>query len=195
DLVAIRRAARMLNNCEAVGMFPEGTRRGKGSQEPDLHAGAALIARMGKAPILPMTVRNAEHIKQKGKFLRFPQVTIEYGCPVLLEDFDFLPKEDRLGACSWYAMRECFALSFLCPPEEVAMRELFPQAKDYTAVFEKHAVPRHTTEELVGLDGEGDVAPSDAEASPVEASPAKKRPPALRPSDLPDPLSSGEGLS
>ena len=99
---AIKRAARMLKNNECVGILPEGTRRGKGSKTPEIHAGAVFIAKMAKAPILPMTVRNAEYVKQKGKFFRFPKITVEYGQPLLVSDFDFLPKEDRLDGCAWY---------------------------------------------------------------------------------------------
>lgn len=149
DLTAVKRASRMLKNKEVVCILPEGTRRGKGSLTPELHSGAALIARMGKAPILPMTVRDAENIKHKGKMLRFPKVTIEYGQPVLLSDFDFLPKEDRLEGCTWYAMRECFALSRRVSPEQVDMRELFPNAKDYADAFAEHPIPRHTADEVL----------------------------------------------
>lgn len=151
DLTAVKRASRMLKNGEVVCILPEGTRRGKGSLEPELHSGAALIARMGKAPLLPMTVRDAENVKQKGKMLRFPKVTIEYGQPVLLSDFDFLPKEERLEGCTWYAMRECFALSRRVPREQVDMRELFPNAKDYSDVFAEHPVPEHTADEVLGI--------------------------------------------
>lgn len=133
DRTSIKRAARMLKNKEIVGIFPEGTRRGKGSQIPSLHAGAALIAKMGNAPLLPCTVRDAENIKSKGQPIRFPQVSIEFGQPVLLKDFDFLPKEERMEACSWYVMRECFALSKRIPAEEVDMVALFPETKDYSS--------------------------------------------------------------
>lgn len=132
DMTSLRRAARMLRNKEIVGIFPEGTRRGKGSQVPQLHAGAALVAKMGNAPLLPCTVRNAEKIKMKGQRIRFPKVTIEFGHPVRLSDFNSLPKKDRLEACAWFAMRECFALSQNCPPEQVDMCALFPDVKDYS---------------------------------------------------------------
>ena len=104
---------------------------------------------MGKAPILPMTVRNAELVKQKGQRFHFPKITIEYGNPILLADFDFLPKEDRLDGCTWYAMRECFALSQRVPRDQVDMRALFPEGRDFTDAFAKHPVPEHTTEEVV----------------------------------------------
>lgn len=149
DRSAIKRAVHMLKTQQCVGILPEGTRRGKGSMAPELHGGAALIARMGHAPIVPMTVRNAEKIKEKGKFFRFPKVTIEYGDPVLVADFEFLPKEDRLDGCTWYAMRECFALSRECSPEMIDMKELFPTSRDFTDVFAQHSIPKHTTTEIV----------------------------------------------
>lgn len=148
DRTSIKRAARMLKDGEIVGIMPEGTRRGKGSQVPAIHSGAAFIAKMGKAPILPATVRNAELVKQKGKFVRFPKITIEFGQPLLLSDFDFLPKEERLDGATWYAMRECFALSWRVPREQVNMVELFPENKDYTAIFAENPLPAHTTAEL-----------------------------------------------
>ncbi len=150
DRTSIKRAARMLKNNELVGILPEGTRRGKGSLKPQLHSGAAFVARMGgQVPILPMTVRNAELVKQKGKFFRFPKITIEFGNPVLLCDFDFLPKADRLEACTWYAMRECFALSGRVNRTQVDMCALFPDNRDFTEVFAKHPLPEHTSSEVV----------------------------------------------
>ena len=148
DRTAIKRATRMLKNGEIVGIMPEGTRRGKSDRTPELHSGAAFIAKMGHVPILPMTVRDAENVKRKGERLRFPKITIEYGNPVLVEDFDFLPKEDRLDGCTWYAMRECFALSLRVPRDEVDMPALFPGGKDFTAAFAEHPVPERTSEEV-----------------------------------------------
>lgn len=138
DRTSIKRAARMLKNGEMVGIFPEGTRRGKGSQEPAIHGGVALIAKMGNAPIIPATVRNAEKIKRKGERIRFPQVSVAFGKPLYLENFNFVAKEDRLEACSWYVMRECYALFYNIPASEVDMPQLFPHSKDYTQLFAEH---------------------------------------------------------
>jgi 1-acyl-sn-glycerol-3-phosphate acyltransferase len=166
DRTSIKRATKMLKNKELVGILPEGTRRGKGSLEPELHSGAAFIAKMGHAPILPMTVRNAENVKQKGKRVHFPKITVEYGQPILVSDFDFLPKADRLDGCSWYAMRECFALSRNCAPESVDMVELFPNAKDFTDVFAQHPPVRHTTAELVSQIDARAAAGANAQVTP-----------------------------
>ena len=142
DRTALKRAARMLKNGELVGIFPEGTRRGKGSKEPELHAGVALIAKMGQAPIIPATIRDAENIKRKGERIRFPRVSIEFAAPVFLEDFEEVPKADRLDACSWFVMRECFALSKRIPPHEVDMAALFPGAKDYASIVDVLPMPK-----------------------------------------------------
>ena len=133
---------------ELVGILPEGTRRGKTDRVPSIHAGVSVIARMAKVPILPMTVRGVERIKQKGQRVHFPKVTVDYGDPILVGDFDFLPKDERVEACTWYAMRECFALYYRCAPEDVDMAALFPETRDYAPVFAEHPIPRHTSEEL-----------------------------------------------
>ena len=150
DRTCIKRAAKHLKNKEVVGILPEGSRRNKGSMKPAVNAGAAFIVRMaGNVPILPMTVRNAEKVKNKGERLHFPKIYVEYGDPVLLQDFDFLPKADRLEACTWFVLRECYALFYEIPPEEVDMVALFPDDTDYTAVFAEHPIPRHTTAEAI----------------------------------------------
>ena len=151
DRAAIKRAAHMLKGNQLVGILPEGTRRDKGSKKPEIHSGAAFIAKMGKAPIVPMCVRNAENVKRKGERLRFPKITAEYGKPIVVSDFDFLPKEDRLEGCTWYAMRECFALSLRVPREQVDMVALFPDGRDFTAVFAEHPIPEHAPEEAIEL--------------------------------------------
>ncbi|HAM15792.1 MAG TPA: 1-acyl-sn-glycerol-3-phosphate acyltransferase [Eggerthellaceae bacterium] len=151
DRTAVKRAARMLKNGEIVGIMPEGTRRSKGNRNPSIHGGAALIARMGRAPILPMAVHNVDEVKRRGERLRFPHITVEYGNPVMLSDFDFLPKEDRLEACVWYAMRECFALFQDKRPDQVDMAALFPDDKDYSEVFAEHPIPRLSSREVAAL--------------------------------------------
>ena len=156
DRTAVKRAARMLKAGEVVGIMPEGTRRGKGNVDPHVHGGAALIARMGRAPILPMAVHNVDLVKRKGERLRFPKITVEFGDPILLEDFDFLPKDDRLDGCVWYALRECFAMFQHVRPDEVDMVALFPEDKDFTAVFAEHEIPHHTTRELVEAKAEAE---------------------------------------
>ena len=149
DRLAIKRATRDLKNGEYVGILPEGTRRNKGNKVPSVHGGAALIARMANVPILPMTVRGIEKVKQKGQRIHFPKVTVVYGDPIVVDDFEFIDKEQRLDAITWYAMRECFALFYDIPADQVNMVELFPDGADFTELFASHSIPHHASEELV----------------------------------------------
>ena len=64
----------------------------------------------------------------------------EFPKGIYLEQFDFLPKDDRLDGCVWYALRECFALFNDCEPDEVDMVALFPDDKDFTETFANHAL-------------------------------------------------------
>jgi 1-acyl-sn-glycerol-3-phosphate acyltransferase len=148
DITSIKRAVRMLKNDEIVGVMPEGTRRGKTDRPAELYGGASMIARMAHVPILPMCVRGAEKVKNKGERIHFPKISVDFGDPILVSDFNFLPKEERLEGCTWYAMRESFAMFYNCAPEEVDMAELFPKTKDYTEVFTAHPIPHHTSDEL-----------------------------------------------
>ena len=85
---------------------------------------------------MPAAVRNVDLISPKGsKLPHFPKVTVVYGAPVHLEDFDFIPKDERLDAVSWYVMRECHALKADVDRESVDMHALFPASKDYSAEF------------------------------------------------------------
>ena len=140
DRQALKRAARMLKNGEWIGIYPEGTRRGKGSAESRLHGGAALVARMGKAPLIPVGLENVALVKRKGERVRFPRITVRFGAPISVDSFDFLPKEERMDACTWYVMREAFALTNRCAATEVDMAALFPDSKDYTATFAEHRI-------------------------------------------------------
>ena len=160
DMTSIKRAVRMLKRQELVGILPEGTRRGKTDRVPSIHAGVSVIARMAKVPILPMfdlasigfllgqAVGRWGNFVNQGQRVHFPKVTVDYGDPILVGDFDFLPKDERVEACTWYAMRECFALYYRCAPEDVDMAALFPETRDYAPVFAEHPIPRHTSEEL-----------------------------------------------
>ena len=142
DMSTVKRAARFLKNGELVGIFPEGTRRGKGDTASVIHGGAALIAKLGRAPLIPLGLKNVEKIKRKGERVRFPKLTAIYGEPIALSSFDFIPKEERLEAATWYVLREAFALSHDITAEEVDMVALFPENKDYTALFAGHEIPR-----------------------------------------------------
>ena len=149
DRTSLKRAVKMLKRKEMVFIMPEGTRRGKGTKDIAIHSGFSFIAKMaGDAPIIPCAFRNVGRIKQKGKMMRFPKVEIEFGDPILLSDFDALEKKQRLEACSWYCMREVFAMRDKIDNKDVDMLSLFPDDTDYSKELSAIKLPHHTTEEL-----------------------------------------------
>lgn len=134
DRTSIKRAVKHLKNGEIVGIFPEGTRRNKCEYVASLHSGAAFIANMAGVPIMPVGITNNEKVIQNGR-IHLPHITVNFGEALSVDDFDFLPRKERLEGCMWYAMREVHAMSMGVAPEEIDMREWYPDAKDYTEVF------------------------------------------------------------
>ena len=133
DKAAIKRAVAMLKRGELVGIFPEGTRRGKGNLQPTLHGGAMLIARMAHVPVVAVGIRGLVDAHDQKRHIWFPKIEVVYSKPISLETFNFLPKEDRLAAAMWYVMRKSFALSRNIPDEEVDMNILFPGSRDFSS--------------------------------------------------------------
>lgn len=152
DRSSLKRAVACIKRGEIVGIMPEGTRRGVGTAEIKLHAGVAFIAKMAKnAPIIPLGIRGCDKIKPKGSRMHFNEVEMFFGDPILLSDFDMFEKSDRLAACTWYAMREVFALRDGVSPESVDMKALFPNDKDFTEEFKTIDIPRHTALEVANM--------------------------------------------
>lgn len=82
DRAAIKTALGILKQGLCLGVFPEGTR----SKDGKLHkaeAGVALLAAMGKAPVVPVALINTNRIFQNGGLL--PQLKIIFGEPMYFE--------------------------------------------------------------------------------------------------------------
>lgn len=114
DRTAVKRAAACLKRGESLLIYPEGTRMNKPDKEYNPHAGAVLIANMGKARIVPMGIKGTEKIMPygKAKFIRFPKVYLNIGKPVDPKDprFDAIPKKDRSDMIIKEVMDEVFRL-------------------------------------------------------------------------------------
>ncbi|MDR1421822.1 MAG: 1-acyl-sn-glycerol-3-phosphate acyltransferase [Coriobacteriales bacterium] len=113
DLLAVKRAVRMLKRGEYVGIFPEGTRVRFAGQTVVNHEGIALIARLAKAPVLPVRLWGTERICPEGKRLfRLPRITLRFGEPLALDDpmFVGMEKEELLAAFTTEVMRRVYAL-------------------------------------------------------------------------------------
>ena len=69
DLEAIKRAVELVREGEIVVMFPEGTRRQKGLRkkfQPRPHTGAARIALMADAPLVPAAIKGTDRVTRLG---------------------------------------------------------------------------------------------------------------------------------
>lgn len=82
DTQAIEQAANVVRRGKIVGMFPEGTRSRSGELQRG-KTGAARIAMIAQAPIVPVVVINSEPVlRDVLKFKRRPLVTVRFGEPV-----------------------------------------------------------------------------------------------------------------
>lgn len=82
DTQAIEQAASVVRSGRVVGMFPEGTRSRSGVLQRG-KTGAARIAMLAQAPIIPVVVINSEPVlRDVLKFKRRPLVTVRFGQPV-----------------------------------------------------------------------------------------------------------------
>lgn len=77
-MAAIRRSVEMLRRGEVIGIFPEGTRNLDGTVQA--REGVALLAALGKAPVVPAAVLGTS---QAGRMRRFQVI---FGRPLRLPD-------------------------------------------------------------------------------------------------------------
>jgi dTDP-4-amino-4,6-dideoxygalactose transaminase len=92
DLDAVRTAVELAREGEAVGIFPEGTRRSKGLRKKHRarpHSGSARVALAAGVPLVPAAVVGTERLTA------FRRWRITFGEPVSVED---LPAHPRLAA-------------------------------------------------------------------------------------------------
>lgn len=89
DMGALRAARNYLRAGEAVLMFPEGTRAKGAGMQPAL-PGAAMVAILADAPIVPVAITGSD-IRVKTVFFQWlwhdrPKITVTFGKPFHLED-------------------------------------------------------------------------------------------------------------
>ncbi len=66
DLTAVRRVAELVRSGDVVALFPEGTRSPTG-QLFRFHSGAARIAHLAGAPVIPVGIRGTETVWPRGR--------------------------------------------------------------------------------------------------------------------------------
>jgi len=75
-MAAVRRSVEVLRRGEVIGIFPEGTRNLDGTVQA--HEGVALLASLGKSPVVPAAVAGT---REAGRFRRFEVI---FGRPLSL---------------------------------------------------------------------------------------------------------------
>lgn len=97
DRTMIKTVVSLLKAGEHVGIYPEGTRV-RGEEDHGGHGGAAFLAIMANAPVVPCGIAGADQIKPVGKLLpRFPKVVYRFGPPIHPADFEGTNREKVLA--------------------------------------------------------------------------------------------------
>jgi 1-acyl-sn-glycerol-3-phosphate acyltransferase len=76
SLVGIKKSVEILRGGNAIGIFPQGTRVFSG--EGTAREGVALLASLGKAPVVPARIFGSQAV------LRFHQIKVAFGKPLRL---------------------------------------------------------------------------------------------------------------
>lgn len=85
DSGGIKRALRLLGRGRVLGIFPEGTRSEDGSVRP-VRPGAALVAALSGAPVIPAWIEGARaSLPVGGRFPRPARVHVRFGRPLRFE--------------------------------------------------------------------------------------------------------------
>ena len=129
---AIKRAIASLKRGELVGIFPEGTRVKERDKSKVEHSdGAALIAKMADAIIVPVGIQGTIDISPDGsKRLHFPKVIMRFGEPVDWRDFPGLAKNELFKAVTDEVMRRVYALAEGRDPGPMPEQEGKPEESD-----------------------------------------------------------------
>ncbi|MCC6238173.1 MAG: 1-acyl-sn-glycerol-3-phosphate acyltransferase [Dehalococcoidia bacterium] len=112
DMGALRAARAILRRGEPVLIFPEGTRSKSASIQPVL-PGAAAVAVLSGAVLVPVAITGTEAIRVPGVFLAWlkgarPRISVEFGEPFSLPAE--LKQASRATEASDYIMRRVAAL-------------------------------------------------------------------------------------
>lgn len=83
DIGAVKKAIEIIQNGNALVMFPEGTRNKTEELLLEFKTGAALVAKKGNGKIVPVAII--------GKYRLFSSITVAFGTPVSADSFGEKP--------------------------------------------------------------------------------------------------------
>jgi len=110
---ALRQAHQVLDNGQALAIFPEGRRSRRGHLEQPL-AGSALIACRSGVPVFPVGIPGTEQIKGICWIFRRPTITVNIGNPFYLTPADGKLSKEELATLADSIM---WRIAELLPPE------------------------------------------------------------------------------
>lgn len=112
DIKAVKRAVNCLKRGESVLVFPEGTRIKRDDQPVEIHGGFALMARMAKAPVLPMAIVGPRDIKPKGRKIPriFWRVFLKVGDLISFDQMTSTGRRERTEEMERVGMERVYAL-------------------------------------------------------------------------------------
>jgi|SRR5450756_566210 len=84
DRQALRNATEVLGHGQVLGMFPEGTRSRTGKMI-EAHPGAALIALLSGATVVPVAITGTDRVRSLFSLLRRPMIRVRIGEPFKME--------------------------------------------------------------------------------------------------------------
>lgn len=94
DRTMIKTVVSLLKAGEKVGIYPEGTRVRGEEDDHSGHGGAAFLAIMANAPVVPVGIAGADKIMPDGaRFPRFPRVVHRFGAPIYPASFEGTNRE------------------------------------------------------------------------------------------------------
>ena len=103
DMKTVRRARAMLMRGECVLIYPEGTRvRDDADEKP--HGGYAIMAQLAKAPVQPIAIIGARHLR-----FRRP-VLVRVGEPIEWEDLSAQKRKEQLAEMERVGMERVYQL-------------------------------------------------------------------------------------
>lgn len=112
DRVAYRRALRVLEDGEVLGLFPEGTRSRTGGLQA-ARSGVGLLALRTGAPIIPVGIVGTEHLGPKRLLRSRPTVIVRIGRPLIVDRHERSTRSE--AARLTHEMMQ--AIAELLPPE------------------------------------------------------------------------------
>ena len=124
DMKSLRRASKALGRGEDILIFPEGTRIRTDDQPVEVHGGFAIIAQMGKAPVMPMAVCGFRDITPKGHHLMRPvKCWMRFGEALSMDDAPAsLKRRERTDWVEKEALRRMYEIRDILRDEHPGRR-------------------------------------------------------------------------